>query len=443
MSSAKQQRVFEYIASMEDEIVAGLARLVEVPSVAGEREAAERAAARVAEMCVAAGCQTELLSAGGAPAVLADFAAPPGAPTVLFYGHYDVQPVDPLDAWDSPPFVPTVRDGALFGRGAGDNKGQFIAHIFALHALRATTGCPVGVKLLIEGEEEMGSPTLPALVAAHRERLACDLAITADGPYHAAGNPLVILGVRGLLYLDVGLGGAARDLHSGAWGGVAAAPARTLIQALARLWQRDGHVAVPGFYDDVRVPGPAEIALAARLPPGAPDEPIDWPTLMFRPNLNIAGLSAGYAGAGMKTVIPHRAAAKLDCRLVADQEPQRIFALLREHFAGHGVDVELRAAVPPSRTAADDPFVEPVRGAVEETWERECFIQPSLGGTTPDFVFTRELGVPSLLVPYAPSDMHHHAPNERMDLAALLRGVRTSAALCLRIGELAQGTAAS
>ncbi|MGD8818414.1 MAG: M20/M25/M40 family metallo-hydrolase, partial [Acidobacteriota bacterium] len=381
-----------------------------------------------------AGCETELLSAGGAPAVLAHCEGPPNAPTLLFYGHYDVQPIDPLDAWESPPFVPTVRNGALFGRGAGDNKGQFIAHIFALRALLATTGCPVGVKLLIEGEEEVGSPTLPALVAAHRERLACDLAITADGPYHAAGNPLVILGVRGLLYVDIAVSGAARDLHSGAWGGVAPAPARTLTRALARLWQRDGHVAVPGFYDDVRAPSAAEIDLAERLPPGSSDETVDWQALMFHPNLNIAGLSAGYAGAGMKTVIPHRATAKLDCRLVADQDPQHIFALLRDHFAGHGVSIDLRAAVPPSRTPVDSPFVAPVRRALEETWGRECYIQPSLGGTTPDFVFTRELGLPSLLVPYAPADMHHHAPNERMELAALLRGVRTSAALCLQIG---------
>jgi acetylornithine deacetylase/succinyl-diaminopimelate desuccinylase-like protein len=434
MSAAKRQRVFEHIASMEEDIVAGLARLVEVPSIAGDHAAAECAAELISEMCAAAGCETELLSAGGAPAVLAHCEGPPNAPTLLFYGHYDVQPIDPLDAWESPPFVPTVRNGALFGRGAGDNKGQFIAHIFALRALLATTGCPVGVKLLIEGEEEVGSPTLPALVAAHREHLACDLAITADGPYHAAGNPLVILGVRGLLYVDIAVSGAARDLHSGAWGGVAPAPARTLTRALARLWQRDGHVAVPGFYDDVRAPSAAEIDLAERLPPGSSDETVDWQALMFHPNLNIAGLSAGYAGAGMKTVIPHRATAKLDCRLVADQDPQHIFALLRDHFAGHGVSIDLRAAVPPSRTPVDSPFVAPVRRALEETWGRECYIQPSLGGTTPDFVFTRELGLPSLLVPYAPADMHHHAPNERMELAALLRGVRTSAALCLQIG---------
>jgi acetylornithine deacetylase/succinyl-diaminopimelate desuccinylase-like protein len=165
----------------------------------------------------------------------------------LLYGHYDVQSPEPLEAWDSPPVVPTRRHGAVFGRGAGDNKGQFLAHIFALRALRDTVGCPLGVKLLIEGEEESGSPHLAALIAAHRDDLDCDVAITADGAYHSAGHPLIVLGVRGLLYLDLSAQGASRDLHSGSNGGIAPTPARALVRALASLWNSDDRVAVPGF----------------------------------------------------------------------------------------------------------------------------------------------------------------------------------------------------
>jgi acetylornithine deacetylase/succinyl-diaminopimelate desuccinylase-like protein len=358
---------------------------------------------------------------------------------VLFYGHSDVQPPEPLEAWESPPFAPRVRDGALYGRGAGDNKGQFVAHIFALRALRDTVGCPIGVKLLIEGEEEMGSPNLPAVVEEHRERLACDVAITADGPYHTAGHPLVILGVRGLLFVEATLQGASRDLHSGSHGGIAPAPARTLTRALARLWDDDGRVAVPGFYDDVREPSARERALARDLPvmSEAPARLHDWEKVMFLPNVNIAGISCGYTGAGIKTVIPHRVGAKIDVRLVADQDPDDVFRRLRAFFAEHGIDLARRAAVPPSRTPPDNPFTDAVVTAVRAAWERDVYIQPRLGGTTPDFVFTRTLGVPSLLVPYAPPDMHHHAPNERMELEALWRGVRTSASICLQLARAA------
>jgi len=441
MGISPQNRVFEHISSMEAEIANGLARLVEVPSVAGDTVAAATAAACVAEMCSRAGFVAECWDTPGPSVVFAEIPAPPGMPTVLFYGHYDVQPPDPLDAWESPPFEPTVRDGALYGRGAGDNKGQFVAHIFAVEALRATVGCPVGVKLLIEGEEEIGSPHLPALVDAQRARLGCDLAVTADGPYHASGQPLIILGVRGLLFLEASVHGAQRDLHSGSNGGTAPAPARILTRALAELWDAEGQVAVPGFYNHVRPPTPPEAELIAALALAGADagdgqQPADaaaWRKIMFEPNLNIAGISCGYTGPGIKTIIPHQAGAKIDVRLVADQDPEEIYALLTNFLGERGVATERLAAVPPSRTPAANPFTRPIRDAVAAAWERPPLVQPRLGGTTPDFVFTRRLGVPSLLVPYAPPDMHHHAPNERMELSALYRGVRTSAAICLQL----------
>jgi len=425
---------------MESAVVDGASRLIEIPSVAGAPEAAHAAVKLIAEMCADAGLSVEQWSSNGAPALFAQIPAPPGAPTVLFYGHYDVQPPDPLDAWESPPFLPSVRDGALFGRGAGDNKGQFVAHIYALRALAEAGGCPVGVKLLIEGEEEIGSPNLPALIAERREQLGCDVAITADGPYHPDGHPLIIFGVRGLLYVEASAQGASRDLHSGSNGGIAPVPARRLARALARLWDADGRVALPGFYDQVLPPSAAELAHASALPlvrgaADGDDGPDRHARVMFAPNLNIAGIWSGYTGPGMKTVIPHRADAKIDVRLVADQDPDDIYRGLRAFLGEHEISVTRLAAVPPSRTPVENPYTEPVRRAIEAAWERPAFIQPRLGGTTPDFVFTRMLGIPSLLVPYAPNDMHHHAPNERMELSALFRGVRTSASICLELAE--------
>ncbi len=434
------EQVFERIDVLEPEIVDALCSLVKIPSVSGDRDAAEAAAGAVAELCTRAGLAAETWPTAGSPAVFAEIKAPAGAPEILLYGHYDVQPAEPLDEWDSPAFAPVVRDGAVYGRGAGDNKGQFLAHIFALRALRETVGIPVGVKLLIEGEEERGSPNLEALVAERSDRLSCDVAVTADGPYHPGGHPLIILGVRGLLYLEVWVQGASRDLHSGSSGGVAPAPARSLARALASLWSSDDRVAVPGFYDRVLAPTDAERRAIARLPlpPGGGSDSATSAAsaaqrIMFEPNVNIAGIDCGYTGAGLKTIVPHRASAKIDVRLVADQDPERIFESMRDFLARQGLGVRRLASVPPSHTPLDNRFVTPIGRALQAAWNRPAYIQPRLGGTTPDFVFTRRLGVPSILVPYGPPDMHHHAPNERIELAALRRGVRSSAAICLQL----------
>jgi len=431
---------FAALAAMDEEIIAALERLIAIPSVSAASLELQAAAEAVADLAGRAGFETEIWPTAGAPVVFAQMPAPPGAPTVLFYGHYDVQPPEPLEAWISPPFEPTRRDGAIYGRGAGDNKGQFIAHIMATRALRETCGVPIGIKLLIEGEEEIGSPNLASTVVERAKQLQADVAITADGPYHGDGHPLVIFGVRGIVYLEVTATGAARDLHSGSHGGPAPAPARALVRSLAGLWDERGEVAVPGFYDDVRAPTAEEQACAALLSSkdsGFASEHVDgpWETIMFRPNLNISGIVSGYGGAGMKTIVPHRATAKIDARLVADQDPNHVYGLLARHFAAADLEVRKLAAVPPSSTPLDNPYAAAVARAVESGWGEAPWVQPRLGGTTPDFVFSELLGLPSMLVPYGPPDMHHHAPNERMELAALRRGVRCSAAICLELGK--------
>ena len=437
--------VFCRVESLQKQVVENLARLVEIPSIAGHTEACRTAAAVTAEFCEDAGFSVEVWEGPGAPALFAEITAPDNSPTVLFYGHYDVQPVEPLEAWVTPPFKPTIRDDALFGRGAGDNKGQFICHIAAVKALKETVGCPVGVKLLIEGEEEIGSPHLEDLVTTNAGRLSCDVVITADGPYHADGHPLIIFGVRGLLFLDATISGAPQDLHSGSSGGIAPAPTHELVSALAAMWNKDGSVAIPGFYDDIVRPTFTEGSLAAQLPyPNWAEEeasvdgtlPPPWTRLMFEPNLNIAGLASGYNGPGVKTVIPRHARAKIDVRLVVNQDPHKVYASLRRFLEQRGVEVSLLAAVPPSWTPIGTPLAVPVQRAIEASWGHSPLLQPRLGGTTPDYVFTRTLSVPSLLVPYAPADMHHHAPNERIPLEALHRGVRTTAAICVELSNL-------
>jgi len=451
------------VDSADPVVVAGAERAlrlltasIPIASISARGERLEDGARHFAEVLTAAGLQTQLWPSVGAPVVFGEWPAPPGRPTLLFYGHYDVQPPDPLDAWDSPPFEPSLRDGALYGRGAGDNKGQLLAHVAAVAELIARDDLGVGVKFIIEGEEEIGSPHVAAVVRAHRAELAADLALTADAPVHDDGRPVVIFGVRGLLYIEVQLAGAPRDLHSGNRGGIAPMPAWTLVHALGTLRNADGRVTVPGFYDAVRAPDSAEREMLEALPldtghleaelgvagaakwlqtSGWKDSP--WAALGFQPSCNIAGLTAGYQGPGAKTVIPATASAKIDFRLVADQDPDEIFAAIRVQLeqAAPGIQVERTASVPPSATPASTPLAAAVIAAVRAATGSEPLLRPRLGGTTPDYVFTRILEMPSILVPYGPPDMNHHAPNEKMTLAALERGVACSVEICRHLAH--------
>lgn len=436
--------VFREIDAHQADAITALKRFIGVPSVSARGECLDAGAETTADLARSCGLESEIWRPGGAPVVFAERPGPAGSPTILFYGHYDVQPPDPLEAWETPPFDATVRDGAVYGRGAGDNKGQLLCHLMAIRALVAGGGCPVGVKLLVEGEEEIGSPHLGDVVRDRRPALAADLVITSDAPYHDDGRPVLIFGVRGLLYLELTARGARTDLHSGNRGGWAPSAGTLLVEAISRLVGPEGRVRVPGFEDAVRPPTSAERSLLERLPfhrqevleelgldslpPDAEASP--WEALMFRPVLNVAGLHAGHTGPGAKTVIPCRATAKLDFRLVPDQRPQSVEDAVRNRLEDLPVEVERLAAVPPSDTPVDNPWTRPVLDALKLATGREPWQRPRLGGTTPDWVFTRVLGRPSLLVPYGPPHMHHHAANERMDLDSLRRGTRCTAAIC-------------
>ncbi|MFC7157083.1 M20/M25/M40 family metallo-hydrolase [Halomarina halobia] len=440
-----------------------LRSLLAQPSISATGEGIDDCAAVVRESCLEYGFDgAEIVETPGRPAVVAhaspDGEADDGGPKVLLYGHYDVQPADASE-WRSPPFEPTVREGPdgeqrLYARGAGDNKGQWFAHLCAVRALRETTGLPTDVTLLIEGEEESGSEHLEWLVRERREELDADLAFVADGPIDPSGRPHVLLGSRGLLYVDVEATGANRDLHSGNFGGPVPNPASAIVELLASLRDEDGRIALEGFQDDVRpltdrdrevleaIPLDEEAVKADLGLSALATDPGEGyvERLLCRPNLNVAGLTAGYDGEGMKTVLPSRARAKIDVRLVADQDPDAVFESLSRHVeerapAGVDVTIERVAAMAPQRTPADDPVVEPAMRAVREGWGEEPILKPSLGGSVPTYVFADTLDVPCLVVPYANADENNHAPDENIALSCFRAGARTTVALLRELSE--------
>lgn len=445
--------VYAHIDAGFDEALDELAALVRIKGVSAQPTGdLDRCAEAVRQCMQLSGLQSRLIDGYGPPAVYGERLVDPALPTVLIYGHYDVQPADPGPDWHSPPFEPVVRDGRMYGRGTSDNKGQHLAQLLGLRATMSAKGeLPINVKVLIEGEEEIGSPHLPDLVREHRELLSADVAITSDGPMHRSGRPQLVLGTRGQLGVELRTRGANQDAHSGSLGGLLPDPAWPLIRALATLREPTGRVAVPGFYASVRPATTAENMLIAELPLDLADHLVTYgitelpapygvgyyERLMLQPTMTVAGLSSGYSGPGVKTVIPSSAMARLDIRLVPDQDPDDIFRLLQRHMQEYEPSVELVriSAVPPSRTSFHSPYVRLIAEAVAEAVGEQPFIVPSLGSTLPNHVFTQILAIPSVLVPYANPDQNNHAPNENFELARFVGGMRICAALLDRIAR--------
>ena len=450
--AADLERVLAASQAHRERDLDDLLRLLRQPSISAQGVGIDACADLVREVLTGSGFAVQVHPTAGSPMLYAERCAAPGRPTVLIYGHYDVQPPDPLDLWQSPPFEPTIRDGRIYARGAGDNKGQFFAQIAGVRAwLRAVGELPVNVKFLIEGDEETGSPHLDGFVAAHRDLLAADLVYTSDGPVFDAAVPQVVFGVRGLLYLELVARGARHDLHSGNWGGIAPNPAWTLVRLLGTMLDAENIVTMPGFSDDVVAPSPAMRAAMDRIPLDQnrvlaelgiahlpPPETLPYfDRLMARPTLNIAGLSSGYAGPGSKTVLPAVATAKMDMRLVPDQRPDDIHAKVVAHVARHAPAVEVRrlGSMAPSSTPLDHPWAAPVRRAVGLGFGRAPIDVPLLGGSLPDAVWTKTLGAPSFLVPYANPDEDNHAPNENLEVERFFQGIRTAAALLAELAD--------
>ncbi|WP_290810246.1 M20/M25/M40 family metallo-hydrolase [Halovivax sp.] len=397
------------------------------------------------------------------PVVYAERLADDAAPTILFYGHYDVQPPGAETEWDSPPFEPTVRDGSIYARGAGDNKGQFAAHAFAVDALLEADAFPeVTVKLVLDGGEESGSAGFRDYLASNPAELAdADVVYVADGPMFgpASGGggrgarerrPLIAYGNKGVLSFQLDLRTANTDLHSGNFGGPVPDAATELVAVLASM--RDGdEITIDGFHEGIDVTA-ADRAAVEEVPTdeAAIREELElthlaselpyYERLLLGPTLTINGLSSGYRGDGMKTVLPSTATAKLDCRLVPHQDPDDVFETVRDHVTAHHPDVEVtkQGTFPPLKTPIDAPVADPIAAALEAVWERDPVEFPVLGGSLPAAYF-REVpalaDVPVLIVPYANPDQGNHSPNEHLDLECFENGIRTSATVIHDLGE--------
>ncbi len=438
--------VHRHIDVHEEAYLADLIDLVRQPSISARDEGVTECAEILARQMENMGVKASILPTDGQPVVFGALPSKdPDAFTLLCYGHYDVQPPEPLERWDSPPFEPVVRDGRLFGRGTGDNKGQLLTHVMAASAWKAVHGdVPVNLKFIFDGEEESGSPNLETFVAKNRDLLAADLVLISDGTMHPSGAPLISLGNRGVIGITLKAQGADRDNHSGNKGGVAPNPAWMLIHVLAHTVDPSGKVLVEGFYDDVRAVTETDREIIERLPFDAesfgatmglprvtmPKEEY-YRRIMLEPYFNINGLISGYTGPGSKTIIPSEAEARIDIRTVVDQRFDDLVEKLRAHIHALDPRVEMHVrgigGMRPSRTPADHPAIPVIAGAVERARDREPFINLSSGGSLPNAVWPNTLGIPHVGIPYANADENNHSPNENLVLDCFYAGIHTSA----------------
>jgi acetylornithine deacetylase/succinyl-diaminopimelate desuccinylase-like protein len=392
----------------------------------------------------------------GNPVVYGDWLHAPGKPTMLYYGHYDVQPVDPVDLWTSPPFEPTVRDGEIYARGAADDKGQVFMHIKAVEAfLRMAGALPLNVKFFIEGEEEVGSVHLDDFIRAHRDELGADVVVISDSPMFDRGIPSICYGLRGLAYFQIDVRGTKSDLHSGSFGGAVANPAFVLASVLAQMKDRGGRVKIPGFYDDVRPLSDAERAEWKKLPfnetryrkdLGAPRlfGESGYTTLervWARPTFEVNGILTGFTGEGAKTVIPAVAMAKVSMRLVPDQDPDRIAALFEAYLRKvTPKTVELTVTRmhggKPWMTGFDNQYVRAAGRAIEQGFGKAPVFNREGGSIPVVSTFQQELGLPSVLFGVGLPDENAHAPDEKLDLGNFHNGIIASAYLYREIAAL-------
>lgn len=424
-----------------------LEELLAIPSISTEPDhhrdvlrTAEWLAGRLGAIGASA---VEILPTEGMPIVWGEIRAErESAPTVLVYGHYDVQPVDPLELWHSDPFAATEREGSLYARGASDMKGQVIATLAALEAILSAGPCPLNVRFLLEGEEEIGSPSLESSIERYRDKFMADLCLNPDVGMLAPESPTITYGLRGLAYFEVRLRGPAQDLHSGIFGGAVHNPAHVLCELIAGLHDRQGRVTLPGFYDRVRELSAEERTELARLP--VTDEVILKQTgapLLFgeqgyttverigaRPTLEVNGLASGFTGTGAKTVLPSTARAKISTRLVPDQDPAEVRDMLMEYFQ-RGVpetmthEVEVLALGPPLITERDNQGNRALARALETVWGSPPLYKREGGSVPVSIYLQRALGMPSVLTGFGLPDDNLHAPNEKLDLPTWHRGI--------------------
>jgi acetylornithine deacetylase/succinyl-diaminopimelate desuccinylase-like protein len=461
ITNAATDETIDFIRSNRERYLDELKTWIACPSVSADParhgEVRRSAEAVVARMKAAGLTVAEVLETDGLPVAFGSWLhAPEGAPTVLVYGHHDVQPEDPLDLWTSPPFEGTVRDGKIFGRGSVDDKGQVLMHLAALEAHLITRGSlPINVKVVVEGEEEIGSPSFEAFLAREKERLACDVVVVSDTAVFAEDVPSLTVSLRGLVNWEVAVHGPASDLHSGYFGGIVVNPIEALARMLATLRDDAGRIAVPGFYDGVSELGASERAELANLPfdvareaaalgvdaraGGARARPA-LERMWTRPTLELNGIYGGYQGPGGKTIVPSFAKAKISARLVGDQDPEHVKRVVREALeraapAGVRVEIESDGDVRAVTTSRDHPAVAAAARAMERGFGKPPVFIGTGGTIGPVSSFDRILHLPQVLIGVGLPDDAIHAPNEKFDLGQFYGGIETMAHLYDELAE--------
>jgi acetylornithine deacetylase/succinyl-diaminopimelate desuccinylase-like protein len=441
-----------FVHQNEERLLDELKAFLRIPSISTlpEHKGDVAAAAQfVADSLKKAGLQNvEIIPTAGNPLVYGDWLHAAGKPTVLCYGHYDVQPPDPLEEWKTPPFEPSVRDGNIYARGSADDKGQMYMHVKAVEALRAVNGTlPLNLKFLIEGEEEVGGASIAKYVAENKKKLKSDVALVSDTALYADGLPTLCIGLRGLVYTEVEATGPARDLHSGLYGGAAPNPIFGLIELLGKCKGPDGVIRIPGMYDDVTPPAPQEMESWQRLPfvesnflknevgstqlTGEQGHSV-LERIWSRPTLEVHGIAGGFTGAGAKTVIPARAVAKVSLRLVPNQDPDKIVASFREFLARNapaGIRIELRvlSAGPAIMVNPSHPAIQTAARAFADILKQPTVFVRSGGSIPVVGDFSTHLGIPTILMGFGLPDDGLHSPNEKYRVANYYTGIMTIA----------------
>jgi acetylornithine deacetylase/succinyl-diaminopimelate desuccinylase-like protein len=450
----------KYLEEQSAVYLTELLDFVRIPSISSLPEhvhSVAQAADWVATRMERAGIENvQIMPTEGHPVVYGDWLHAPGAPTVMIYGHFDTQPADPLDLWDHPPFEPHVEGEKLYGRGASDDKGNMLAPILATEALLETEGrLPVNVKFFFEGQEEIGSPNMPPFIAQHKELLACDMVISADGGQWAEDQPELTVGLRGLCALQIDVVGPNRDLHSGQYGGAVANPIHALAQILSSMRSEDGKIQVAGFYDDVRPLSDADRAQIAAVPHDDEEYHADLEVdalhgepgfstlerIWARPTLEVNGIWGGFSGAGTKTVLPSAAHAKITCRLVPDQEPEEIAARVEAHVqqvAPPGVKVTVQrfaSKARPYRLPQDHPGNAAARAVLLELYGKEPYYTRSGGSIPVCELFLTHLNAYTVVFAFGLPDENVHSPNEFFRLSSFRRGQQ---GYCMLLHQLAE-----
>ncbi len=442
------EEAIKYARNHHNDLLGRLKALLAIPSIStlpendGEvRQAAEWLAAELNRVGMH---RVQVMPTAGHPMVCGESEQQPGRPTALIYGHYDVQPADPLDEWHTGPFEPTLRGENLLARGASDMKGSLCAFLLAVEALQTQGGLPVNLKFLLEGEEEIGSPSMEEFIDAYRERVEADFALNLDGDIFAPNQPSICYALRGLAYYEVEVRGARQDLHSGVFGGSIHNPAQALCELVAGMHDADGRVALPGFYDDVRPLDEDERHALARMP--LTDEawrdlagvPALWgedgystvERLGARPTLEVNGIVGGFTGQGAKTVLPAKALAKISMRLVADQDPAKIEGQLRAYLESKAPktvtwEVHCLNRAPGAIMARDSRFMRAACRAMHEAFGAEPFFKREGGSVPVVGMMQQKLGMDTIMLGFRLPDDNMHGPNEKQHVPTLYRGVET------------------